>query len=272
MAVRKSLPRRRETGVSVFEFLDYRAFLRASYEAGKKTRAGLSFRTISRRAGLRSPNFFKLVMDGHRNLGAESVPKFADALGPEGAERDFFADLAAFEHARDSAEKNRIFERIAASRRFRTARRIDGMLLTYLSHWYQGRRERHGLLARRGRRAGGGRGCPARHRRGRLRSGRARRSGSDDGRTREAARRLRPRRARYDCGLCPQGLHARPGKQGRRRRVDPRSALGQRGQPPASGLSRRRRGNGQRRRGAGVGTGAPHARTRGAQRRDRDGR
>jgi uncharacterized protein (TIGR02147 family) len=136
MAARRSPPKRTQPGVSVFEFLDYRAFLRACYEAGKKTRAGLSFRTISKRAGLRSPNFFKLVMDGQRNLGIESVPKFADALGLEGAERDFFADLVAFEHARDSAEKNRIFERIAASRRFRTARRIDGMLLTYLSHWY----------------------------------------------------------------------------------------------------------------------------------------
>lgn len=75
-------------------------------------------------------------MDGDRNLGTETIPKFADALGLIGAEREFFADLVAFDQAPDSTEKNRAFERIAASRRFRTARRIDGMLLTYLSHWY----------------------------------------------------------------------------------------------------------------------------------------
>ncbi len=121
---------------SVFDFLDYRAYLRGYYEAHKRTRAGFSFRTFSKRAGLRSPNFFKLVMDGDRNLGAETVPKFADALGLTGSEREFFADLVAFAQAADSVEKNRAFERIAASRRFRTARRIDGMLLTYLSHWY----------------------------------------------------------------------------------------------------------------------------------------
>lgn len=121
---------------SVFDFLDFRAYLRAYYEAHKKTRAGFSFRTFSKRAGLRSPNFFKLVMDGDRNLGTDTVPKFSDALGLDGTEREFFADLVAFAQAEDATEKNRAFERIAASRRFRTARRIDGMLLTYLSHWY----------------------------------------------------------------------------------------------------------------------------------------
>lgn len=120
----------------VFEFLDYRAYLRAYYEAAKKRRGGYSFRTFAKKAGLKSPNFFKLVMDGQRNLGAESVPRFAEALGLGAEEREFFADLVAFAQAPSSVEKNRVFERIAASRRFRAARRIDGMVHEYLSHWY----------------------------------------------------------------------------------------------------------------------------------------
>jgi uncharacterized protein (TIGR02147 family) len=133
----RSRPKSRATvEVSVFDYLDYRAYLRAYYEAAKRRPAGFSFRTFSKRAGLRSPNFFKLVIDGDRNLGQESVSRFADALDLAGEARDFFADLVAFEQAANSAEKNRVFERIAASRRFRTARRIDGMLHDYLSHWY----------------------------------------------------------------------------------------------------------------------------------------
>jgi len=132
--------RRRTTqgdgGVSVFDFLDYRAYLRAYYEAAKKRRGGYSFRTFAKKAGLKSPNFFKLVMDGQRNLGAESVPRFAEALGLDEEERGFFADLVALAQAPSSVEKNRVFERIAASRRFRAARRIDGMVHEYLSHWY----------------------------------------------------------------------------------------------------------------------------------------
>jgi len=136
MSERRSLKPSQQVAPSVFDFLDYRAYLRAYYEAQKRSRAGFSFRTFSKRASLRSPNFFKLVMDGDRNLGSETVPKFADAMGLVGSEREFFADLVAFAQAEDAAEKNRAFERIAASRRFRTARRIDGLLLTYLSHWY----------------------------------------------------------------------------------------------------------------------------------------
>jgi len=122
--------------VRVFDFLDYRAYLRAYYEAAKKRRGGYSFRTFAKKAGLKSPNFFKLVMDGQRNLGAESVPRFADALGLDAEESAFFADLVAFAQAPSSVEKNRVFERIAASRRFRVAHRIDGMVHEYLSHWY----------------------------------------------------------------------------------------------------------------------------------------
>ena len=136
MAARATPKKRTGVEVCVFDYLDFRAYLRAYYEAAKATRAGFSFRTFSKLAGLKSPNFFKLVMDGERNLGPDTVPKFADALGLEGPERSFFADLVAFDQAPNSAEKNRAFERIAASRRFRAARRIDSMLLRYLSHWY----------------------------------------------------------------------------------------------------------------------------------------
>jgi uncharacterized protein (TIGR02147 family) len=122
--------------VRVYDFLDYRAYLRAHYETTKKARRGYSFRLFSKLAGLRSPNFLKLVIEGQRNLGADSVPRFSGALGHDAAEAEFFADLVAFNQADSLAEKNRAFERIAASRRFRSARRIDGDLFAYLSHWY----------------------------------------------------------------------------------------------------------------------------------------
>src|SRR3954468_370739 len=136
MATRQ-LPRKtKDVGVSVYDFLDHRAYLAAYYSAAKRTRPSFSFRLFSKLAGLRSPNFLKLVIDGERNLGADSVGRFAEALGLAGPDAEFFADLVAFGQAQTLAEKNRAFERIAASRRFRAARRIDGELFAYLSHWY----------------------------------------------------------------------------------------------------------------------------------------
>jgi uncharacterized protein (TIGR02147 family) len=133
MASRK--PRITKAELNLFDFLSYRAFLRAYYERAKERPAGFSFRAFSKQAGLSSPNFFKLVIDGERNLGHETVHKLAEALGFDGEERAFFADLVAFEQAADSTEKNRAFERLAASRRFKVARRIDGLVHEYLSSW-----------------------------------------------------------------------------------------------------------------------------------------
>jgi uncharacterized protein (TIGR02147 family) len=136
MVTAKKPKKTKEVGVSVYDFLDHRAYLAAYYTAAKRTRPSFSFRLFSKLAGLRSPNFLKLVIDGERNLGADSVGRFAEALGLEGADAEFFADLVAFGQAQTLADKNRAFERIAASRRFRAARRIDGELFAYLSHWY----------------------------------------------------------------------------------------------------------------------------------------
>lgn len=136
MATRRVPKLTRDVGVSVYDFLDYRAYLRAYYEAAKRARPSFSFRFFSKLAGLKSPNFLKLVMDGERNLGADSVTRFTAALGLAAREAEFFADLVAFNQADNMAEKNRSFERIAASRRFRQARRIDGDLFAYLSRWY----------------------------------------------------------------------------------------------------------------------------------------
>ena len=136
MAARQTPRKKKEVGISVYDFLDHRAYLSAYYTAAKRTRPSFSFRLFSKLAGLRSPNFLKLVIDGERNLGADSVGRFAQALGLEGADAEFFADLVSFGQAQTLAEKNRAFERIAASRRFRAARRIDGELFAYLSHWY----------------------------------------------------------------------------------------------------------------------------------------
>ncbi|HVY46801.1 MAG TPA: TIGR02147 family protein [Minicystis sp.] len=121
---------------NVYEYLDYRAFLRDHFDASKKLNRAYSFRYFSRKAGLASSNFLKLVMQGKRNLGASTVERFAKALKLAAAEGAFFADLVALNQAESLAEKNRAFERVAANRRFRAARRLDGPLFEYLTHWY----------------------------------------------------------------------------------------------------------------------------------------
>lgn len=121
---------------SVYEYLDYRAFLRDHFAASKQRNPNYSFRFFARRAGFASSNFLKLVMDGKRNLGPSTIENFAKALKLDAREAIFFGDLVALGQAETLAEKNRAFERVAANRRFRAARRLEGPLFEYLSHWY----------------------------------------------------------------------------------------------------------------------------------------
>ena len=121
---------------NIFAYVDYRAFLKDHYQASKKLKPQFSFRFFARRAGLSSSNFLKLVMDGKRNLGATTIDNFIKGLGLQDAEAAFFRDLVAFDQAETLTDKNRAFGRLAATRRFRKARRLEGPLFKYLTRWY----------------------------------------------------------------------------------------------------------------------------------------
>ena len=54
---------------SIFNFQDYRDFLKAFYDAEKKA-SGLSFALFARKAGLNSS---KLVIEGSRNLTQKNI-------------------------------------------------------------------------------------------------------------------------------------------------------------------------------------------------------
>src|SRR5262245_35395175 len=90
--------------VEVYDYLDYRAYLRDVYLEGKKR--GLSHRSFSRRAGLKSPNYLKRVIDGDRNLSDDMIARFAKALGLDRESSDYFRDLVHFTHARTTTERN----------------------------------------------------------------------------------------------------------------------------------------------------------------------
>lgn len=120
----------------IFGYLDYRAYLRDFYDIAKENSRVYSFRYLARRAGFSSPNFIKLVMDGKRNLGDTSIEPVARALDLDDDESSFFYSLVIFDQATNAEQKNEAFEQISASRRFRSARRIDHDMFEYLSHWY----------------------------------------------------------------------------------------------------------------------------------------
>lgn len=127
------MPRSRD--IDVFDYLDYRAFLRDVY-LHRKERSGLSYRGFSRRAGLRSPNYLKRVIDGERNLTSEMTSRFAKALGLDKEATAYFLDLVSFNQAKSATERNTHYGRLTGFRRYRKARPLELAHAAYHSRWY----------------------------------------------------------------------------------------------------------------------------------------
>jgi len=122
--------------VNVFEYLDYRAYLRDHYVDRKANGRGFSFRAFSRRAGLKSPNYLKLVMDGERNLSAPMAEKFAVGCGHSDEETRYFVALVGFNQAASSTDRNTYYEQLTASAQYRKTHKLELAHAAYHSTWY----------------------------------------------------------------------------------------------------------------------------------------
>lgn len=122
--------------VDLFGYLDYRAFLDDWFQAQKDRNPRYSHRLFARRAGVRSPSLLKEVIAGRRNLTPRTTEGFIRALGLNTEEAAFFTDLVLLDQASSPEVRTEALERVAASRRFREARPIEGAMVEYLSRWY----------------------------------------------------------------------------------------------------------------------------------------
>jgi uncharacterized protein (TIGR02147 family) len=121
---------------SVFQYLDYRAFLKDYFAFTKAQSPTFSFRRFSKDAGFASPNFLKLVYDGKRNLTTESVYKVTKAFKLKRSESDFFSNLVFFNQAESSDEKNSFYQKMQRSKTYREIRGLERDQYEYYSQWY----------------------------------------------------------------------------------------------------------------------------------------
>lgn len=123
--------------VDLFKYLDYRHFLKDYYREQKEKKGSrFSFRTFSRAAGLSSPNFLKLVMEGKRNLGPDGTLGFIKALRLNKEESAYFENLVHFNQSSTDDERNEWYRRLSTSRKYREIRQIEKDYFVYYSRWY----------------------------------------------------------------------------------------------------------------------------------------
>jgi uncharacterized protein (TIGR02147 family) len=120
----------------IYDYLDFRAFLKDWFDARKAANPRFSHRAFVRRTGRKSPSLLADIIAARRSVPKALAHDLSDAMGLKLDESAFFMALVDFEQASTAAEKNRAWQRIASSRRFKQARRLDGEAFRFLTHWY----------------------------------------------------------------------------------------------------------------------------------------
>ena len=121
---------------SIYEYMDYRTFLRELFEKRKADHPFYSYRLFSQKAGFKSPNFLKLVVDGKRNLTKESVYRVAKAFGLNKRESDYLENLVFLNQSKTLDEKNHYLSRVMKYRVKCDPKLLESSEYDYYSQWF----------------------------------------------------------------------------------------------------------------------------------------
>lgn len=122
--------------LSVFDFTNYRLFLKNMFNQAKELNPNFSYRLFNRKAGISSSAFLKLVIDGKRNLAKEGIRKIAKGFNLNDKEAHFFENLVYFNQASQHEEKEAYFKELSKNHQFKKAKQLEIFQYNLFSHWY----------------------------------------------------------------------------------------------------------------------------------------
>jgi len=122
--------------LDIYQYTDYRRFLKDFYTAKKQANPAYSYRAFSKAAQLSSENYLWQVINGKLNLSSTTIRKFLGGLKLRKHEAAFFENLVFFNQAKTPEEKNHYYQRMSSSKRYIKARHLEKDQFEYLSKWY----------------------------------------------------------------------------------------------------------------------------------------
>jgi uncharacterized protein (TIGR02147 family) len=121
---------------SIFEYKDYREFLKDSYVFRKSKDNKFSYRYFSRLTGFKSPSALRDVIKGRTGLKESGIRRFAKALGLVADEVDFFRNLVHFNQAKTSDEKQAYAAQILKSKSYQKIHPLNEAQFQCCAYWY----------------------------------------------------------------------------------------------------------------------------------------
>lgn len=120
----------------IFDYLDYREFLRDFYNEKKNQKSGFSYQVFANKAGFKSKSFLVHVIEGKANLSTDSVFKVARLIGLKGKAFLYFETLVKFNQAENPSHKSHYLALLAGYNKGKRARMIMDNEYEFYSTWY----------------------------------------------------------------------------------------------------------------------------------------
>lgn len=120
---------------SVFEYTNYRLFLKEYYEE-RKEKDGFTYRDFSKLTGMNSTSWLLHLIKGTKNLSAESVVRVSKALKLSKAEGEYFEMMVPFTQARTNGVKDHFYQRMLGLKRKLKIAKIGEEQYDYYLKWY----------------------------------------------------------------------------------------------------------------------------------------
>ncbi len=120
--------------INLFEYLNYRDFLKDAYEERHAGDWRFSHRFIAEKADF-DASMFNKILQGKRNLTPRLVSVFADIFCNDDREKQYFADMVAFNQAKNHSESRQFLEKLVATKECKVEN-VAKDQFEYFDNWY----------------------------------------------------------------------------------------------------------------------------------------
>jgi len=125
-----------ENTPSIFNYMDYRIFLKDYYKWKKASTPSFSYMIFAHKVGFGSKSFLPHVIDGKRDLTQSSIFQIGQGLKFDSKAMAYFEDLVAYNQSKTDNQKAHFFTRLVSHKKATKARFILKSQLKYFTDWY----------------------------------------------------------------------------------------------------------------------------------------